>query len=325
MLQPLKSQTGGDNTYEFLNLTYSSRVASLGGTNVSIYEDDLNMAHGNPALLSEDMNKSLVLNYVNYLAGINYGMTMYSMSLPRAGNFGAGLIYLNYGTFKEADESGNITGSFSAAEYAMSLLWSKIFDTVFSVGVCLKPVLSHLEKYSSFGIALDIGAAWHSKNNLTSGGIVVKNAGFQVTTYTGETREKLPFEIIAGVSHRLAHGPFRFSLTLRHLEKFDITNSYGSDNTGTDEKAGFSEKLLRHVIAGAEFIPHKNFYFSLGYNYQRRKELQVESKVSTVGFSWGFGINTSFLSFGFGRATYHLAGASNHFTLSLRPGRLIKR
>lgn len=325
MLQPLKSQTGGDNTYEFLNLTYSSRVASLGGTNVSIYDDDLNMAHGNPALLSEDMNKSLVLNYVNYLAGINYGMTMYSMSFPRAGNFAAGLIYLNYGTFKEADESGNITGSFSAAEYAMSLHWSKIFDTVFSVGVCLKPVLSHLEKYTSFGVALDIGTAWHSKNNLTSAGIVVKNAGFQVTTYTGDTREKLPFEIMAGVSHRLAHGPFRFSLTLRHLEKFDLTNSYGSDNTGTYEKAGFSEKLLRHVIAGTEFIPHKNFYFSLGYNYQRRKELQVESKVSTVGFSWGFGINTSFLSFGFGRATYHLAGASNHFTLSLRPGRPIKK
>jgi len=325
VFQPLKSQTGGDNTYEFLNLTYSSRVASLGGTIVSVSDDDLNMAYGNPALLSTGMDKSLALNYVNYLAGINYGMTMYSMSFPRAGSFAAGLTYLNYGSFREADESGNITGSFSAAEYSMPLLWSLTYDTIFSAGICFKPVLSHLEKYTSFGIAIDIGAAWHSHDNLTSAGIVVKNAGFQITTYTGETRENLPFELQAGISHRLAHGPFRFSLTLRHLEKFNLVYSYNNQDSNENEKAGFAEKALRHVIAGAEFLPHRNFYFSAGYNYQRRKELQEESRVSTAGFSWGFGINTSFLNFGFGRATYHLAGASNHFTLIIRTDQLYKK
>jgi hypothetical protein len=79
------------------------------------------------------------------------------------------------------------------------------------------------------------------------------------------------------------------------------------------------------MIVGAEVIPHKNFYFSAGYNYQRRKELQVESKAGIVGFSWGFGINTSYLSLGFSRATFHLAGASNHITLILRPEMLYKK
>jgi hypothetical protein len=325
----LFSQTGGDNVYEFLNLTHSGLVASLGGSNVSLLNPDLNLAYHNPALLSAEMDKNLTISYANYFAGINYGMSMYSRSIPGAGNFAAGITYLNYGTFKESDESGNITGSFNAAEYAMSLIWSKSVDSVFSFGVNLKPILSHLERYTSFGMALDAGASYQSRNKLFSAGFVLKNIGLQITTYTGETREKLPFEIQAGVTQKLAHAPFRFSLTLRHLEKFDLTHTYdeNSDQSGTSAStaSGFGENMLRHMVVGAELTPHKNFYFSAGYNYQRRREMQIESKVSTVGFSWGFGINTSYLSLGFGRASYHLAAASNHITLILRPDMLYRK
>lgn len=332
IISPTFSQTGGDNIYEFLNLTHSGLVSALGGTNVSMTGNNLNLAYHNPALLNSEMNNALALNYVNYFAGINYGMTMYARSFPGTGNFAAGITYLNYGSFKETDESGNITGTFSAAEYALSLIYSRDIDSLFSVGANLKPVLSHLEKYTSFGFALDIGAAYHSRNNLFSAGLVIKNAGLQITTYAGETREKLPFEIQAGVSQRLAHAPFRFSLTLRHLERFDLTYKYESTNntgasTGTEtpKTSDFFENALRHLIIGTELIPHKNFYISAGYNYQRRRELQIDSKVSTVGFSWGFGINTSILSIGFGRATFHLAGASNHISLVLRPDLLYKK
>jgi len=64
---------------------------------------------------------------------------------------------------------------------------------------------------------------------------------------------------------------------------------------------------------------------SAGYNYQRRRELQIASKVSTVGFSWGFGINTSVLNIEFGRATYHLAGSSTNVSLILKPELFYKR
>jgi hypothetical protein len=325
----LFSQTGGDNVYEFLNLTHSALVASLGGSNVSLPSSDLNLAYHNPALLSAEMDKNLTISYVNYLAGINYGMSMYARSFPSAGNFAAGITYLNYGTFKESDESGNITGSFKAAEYAMSLIWSRTVDSIFSFGVNLKPVLSHLESYTSFGMAIDAGASYISRNKLFTAGFVLKNIGLQITTYTGETRENLPFEIQAGVTQRLAHAPFRISLTLRHLEKFDLTHTYDENGSQTGTSAssssGFGENMLRHIVAGAELIPHKNFYFSAGYNYQRRREMQIESKVSSVGFSWGFGINTSYLSLGFGRATFHLAGASNNITIILRPDMLYRK
>ena len=76
------SQTGGDNIYEFLNLTHSGLVSSLGGTNVSLTGNNLNLVYHNPALLNSGMNNNLALNYVNYFAGINYGLAMYSKSYP---------------------------------------------------------------------------------------------------------------------------------------------------------------------------------------------------------------------------------------------------
>jgi len=322
------AQTGGDNVYEFLNLTHSGLVSSLGGTNVSLRTGNLNLAYHNPALLDSSMNKSLALSYVNYFAGVNYGQALYSRSCSLIGNFAAGITYLNYGSFTEADPAGVITGTFSASEYAMSLIYSRVIDTLFSVGISIKPVLSHLEQYTSFGFAVDVGAGYHSRSGLFSAGAVIRNTGLELTTYAGEKREKLPFEIQAGASGKLAHAPFRFSLTVRHLEKYDLTYGY-NDTTATAndyfQSSEVLENLMRHALFGVEILPHKNFYLSAGYNYQRRSELKLESKVAAVGFSWGFGINTSFINIEFGRASYHLAGASNHISLIVRPDMLYNR
>ncbi|MCU0455457.1 MAG: type IX secretion system protein PorQ [Bacteroidales bacterium] len=323
----LPAQTGGDNVYEFLNLTHSGLVSSLGGANVSLNTGNLNLSWHNPALLDSGMNNAMALNYVNYFAGVNYGSALYSRTYEGVGNFAAGLTYLNYGSFTQADPSGTITGNFYASEYAFSLIWSRTIDTLFSIGINLKPVLSHLERYTSAGVAIDLGGSYHSRSGLFSAGFVIRNAGLQVTRYAGEGRQKLPFEIQAGISQKLAHAPLRLSLTIRHLEKYDLTHHYTDtidavDDTRTSE---FLENLMRHAVIGIEVLPHRNFYVSAGYNYQRRRELSIDSRVSASGFSWGFGINTSFLCLEFGRAAYHLAGSSNHVSLIVRPGMLYSR
>jgi hypothetical protein len=323
----LHAQTGGDNVYEFLNLTHSGLVSSLGGANVSLSTGNLNLSWHNPSLLDSGMNDAAALNYVNYFAGVNYGSALYSRTYEGAGNFAAGLTYLNYGSFTQADPSGNITGNFYASEYAFSLIWSGTIDSLFSIGINLKPVLSHLERYTSAGIAVDLGGSYRSRSGLFSAGFVIRNAGVQITRYAGEKRQKLPFEIQAGLSQKLAHAPLRISLTIRHLEKYDLTHHYtdttdDADNTNTSE---FLENLMRHAVIGVEVLPHRNFYLSAGYNYQRRRELSIDSRVSASGFSWGFGINTSFLCLEFGRAAYHMAGSSNHVSLIVRPGMLYSR
>lgn len=313
-------QTGGDNVYEFLNLAHSGLISSLGGLNVSLTCRNLNMSWNNPALLTSEMDKSLALNYSNYFAGINYGLAMYSRSLNDRVSIAGGITYLNYGSFTEADASGNITGSFTASESALSVIYSRELDSMFTVGINFKPVISFLEKYTSLGFAFDFGASWHNRLNLLSAGFVIRNLGYQVTTYAGEPRGAPPFEVIAGFSAKLRHAPFRFSLTVRHLEKFNLSYNYSeSADSQSQQVSEFFENIMKHAIAGVEIIPHKNFWFSLGYNYQRRSELQTESKAAGTGFSWGFGFNASMLNIEFGRAIYHLAGSSNHISLIIRP------
>jgi hypothetical protein len=125
------SQTGGDNVYEFLNLTQSGLESSLGGSNVSLTGSSLSLAWTNPALLSRSMSGNAALNFTNYLAGVNYGMALYSHTSGKSAAIGGGVSYLNYGSFTEADETGAITGSFSASELSLALMYSFHPDSMF--------------------------------------------------------------------------------------------------------------------------------------------------------------------------------------------------
>jgi hypothetical protein len=318
----LLAQTGGDNTYEFLNLTHSAFAAATGGITVSQSRGDLSTPYYNPALLNADMRKNMTLSYSRYLAGINYGYAAWGFNSRTINNYAAGLSYINYGSFTAADESGNITGSFTAAEYAFNFIYSRPLDSLFSIGIDVKPVLSHLERYFSAGICADLGVTYINKEMLLSAGFVIKNAGFQIKTYTGENSEPLPFEIQAGVTKELAHAPLRFTLTIRHLEKYDLTYDYNTeDETNVN---GVGENILRHMVLGIELLPVKNFWAGAGFNYQRRAELKTTAKTGSAGLSWGFGFNAKAFTLAYGRDSYHLAGAANHISFTLYPEKAFK-
>src|SRR5690554_4914130 len=113
-----KAQIGGETTYQFLELTNSARIAALGGTQIALTgNSDLNLPYHNPSLLHQDMSNVLLVNYVNYLADIHYGYAAYSPRLRMKGNLAIGMHYINYGDFREASETGELTGIyFQAAE-----------------------------------------------------------------------------------------------------------------------------------------------------------------------------------------------------------------
>jgi hypothetical protein len=79
------------------------------------------------------------------------------------------------------------------------------------------------------------------------------------------------------------------------------------------------------MILGVEFIPIKSFYFRAGLNYERRKELMIDTQPGMVGFSWGFGLKISKFQLSYGRATYHMAGASNHFSININLSEFIRK
>lgn len=325
MCQPVLGQLGGTSTYSFLSLPNAARVASLGGKLVSVHDDDLNLAFQNPALLNQTMHNHLTFNYVGYFADTKFGYASYAHKTGK-GIVAGGIHYINYGNFVQADPTGQITGNFTASEYALNIMYSRPLDSAISVGVNVKPVYNSLEKYSSFGMAFDLGVSYTNQNQLFNASLVLRNIGTQlVVYYKNADREPLPFDIQAGISQKLEHAPFRFFITAHNLQRFDLTYDENEEdeltffNEGTGQKSDIeilTDKFMRHLIFGAEFTPFNNFYLRLGYNYQRRQELKIESRTAMVGFSWGFGLKINRFHLSYGRSTYHLAGASNHFSIS---------
>lgn len=330
----LKAQIGGVGTYAFLNRTSSARVAALGDKIAAGQDDDINYTFHNPALLNESMHNTATLNMVNYFAGIKYGYTGYAMKInDKIGTMSAGINYMNYGTFTAADEDGNKTGTFRAAEYAFNCIWAKQLDSNYTVGVNFKPLYSVLESYTSFGIAFDMGISYMSKDKLFNAGFVMRNAGMQLSKYySGAQREKLPFDLQLGISKKLEYAPLRLYVTAHHLYRYDISYERKKEETILTQNNDLSvfekmpEMLLHHMVFGMEFLPVKGFALRLGYNYQRRQDMKIEEKLAMVGFSWGFGINIKKIQLSYGRASYLVNHeASNHFSVTMNFSEMKRR
>lgn len=314
----------GENTYQFLQLPNSARTAGLGGMNVSLMDNDLSLSYHNPALLSDTLDQTLTFNYCNYLLDLNYGYTAYAKKFDRYGMFAISTFYMDYGDWDETDIYGNVIGSFVVKEMVLNLMWSYKLNKHWRIGATLKPIYSIMESYKSLGIATDLGLRYQNKENLLSAGLVIKNAGFQITTYTPDNRESLPFEITGGISKQLAHAPFRFSITYRHLQQFDI--GYESEDSNTSEESSYpntAQLFGRHLTLGLEFVPSDNFYIMAGYNAQRRAEMTIESNPGLAGLSWGVGMKISKFNISYSSARYHLAGRTNFFSISTNLNRFM--
>ena len=319
------AQIGGESTYRFLSLTNSARIASLGGNQVALFDTtDLNLPFHNPALLRQTMTSQVLVNYVNYLTDINYGYASYAVPL-KFGTFAAGMHYINYGRFSEATEDGELTGQyFKAAEYALNLIWSNNYKN-WRYGLNIKPVLAVFENYQSMGMAFDAGVSWVSANRLTSFGMAARNFGTQFTTYydNGE-KEPLPFDLQAGISQKLEHAPLILSMTLHNLNNWTLAKPEEKPLEGEElfyEPAeSIGKQFMRHLILGMEILPSPAFTIRAGYNYHMRQELKVEERLSTVGFSLGFGVKIKRFRLDYATTRYHIAGSSNLFSLSFNVG-----
>lgn len=317
-------QIGGQSVYQFLNLVTSPRQAALGGKTITIYDNDVNQAIFNPATINSDMDNHLAVNYGSYFGEVTYGTASYAYTFDRhLQTFQAGINYVNYGNFQGTDETGNLTSDFTGSEMALSFGYSfMIPDIPVHFGTNAKLISSTLESYNSFGGAIDLGALFIDERNDVNWALVVRNIGTQFTSYSG-TKEKLPLEVLIGVSQEVENVPIRWHLTLENLQQWNIAFSnparaVGSiDGGSTPEKVSFFNNALRHVIIGVELFPKKSFNIRLGYNFRRGEELRVLEQRNFSGISVGFGLKFNNLKFNYSYSRYTLAGNTSLFGLTI--------
>ncbi|OYT14760.1 MAG: hypothetical protein B7C24_16620 [Bacteroidetes bacterium 4572_77] len=319
------AQSGSNGTYSFLTLPNSARVAGMGSNFLTIKDNDINLALNNPSLITAEMHNNLGFSFVDYYADIKYGYATYGRSFNKLGNFVGTMQFVDYGDQIYADETGQQQGTFNAGEYAMNIGWGRALDSNFYIGANLKGIFSNYESYSSFGLAIDVAATYYNPKNRFSASLILSNIGRQLKTYNGYN-EPLPFEIKAGLAKSMEHIPLTFSVLFTNLQKWDLTYT-SSLNQETDPTTGeivekdggiadFGDKLMRHVVIGAELRPFKVIRLRVGYNYLRRKEMVIKTRPSTVGWSWGVGVKVYKFEIAYSRSAYHLHPSFNYFTLT---------
>ena len=318
------AQIGGRSVYQFLNLVTSPRQAALGGKTITIYDNDVNQAHFNPATINAEMDNKLALNYGSYFGEVTYGTAAYAYTYDRhLQTFHAGVNYVNYGSFDGYDENGQPTSSFTGSDMALSFGYAyNIPFSSFYIGANAKLISSTLESYNSFGAAVDIGGLFIDERNDVNWALVVRNIGMQITPYA-ETREKLPLEVLVGVSQLMENVPIRWHLTLENMQQWNIAFSNpnraeGSlDGGSTPEKVSVFNNALRHVVVGAELFPDKGFNIRLGYNFRRAEELRILEQRNFSGISVGIGLKIRKLKFNYSYSRYTLAANTSLFGLTI--------
>lgn len=319
----ISAQVGGENIFNFLNLSGSARQAALGGKVLTLI-DDINQPSWNPSVINESMNNQLGVNYLNYISDVNLLSAAYALKInDRIGTIYASVNYLNYGKFVGADEDGNETGSFKAYDAVFTIGYShKISNSDVHFGGNIKFINSVIENYSSFGIAFDFGISYYGVESPFVMALVVRNIGSQISTYD-EEREELPSQIDIGFSYKLEYVPLKWYCTIDNLQKWELAISNPSnekidiDGNKTEEKISFFDNTLRHVSIGAELFSESVFNIQMGYNFRRSQEFKLIDKRTFSGFTVGFGIKMYKLKFNYAFSKYHPASNSSTFSLLL--------
>lgn len=317
----INAQVGGEEVFQFLNISTSARQVALGGEVLTL-RDDINQPIWNPAVISNDLENKLAVNYGSYLAGINIGSLSYAHKFtPRFGTMHGSIKYLNYGTLIQAEEDGSELGTFGASDIALSVGYAYNLPwTSFFFGSNLKIINSSISSYSSTGIALDLSILYFNRDKPFIITVVARNIGAQISSFNG-SRERLPFQVALGASYQLENVPLRWYGTINNIQKWQIgvpnPSNTKSDLDGniTKESISFLDNMFRHFVIGAELFPESSINIRVGYNFRRSRELQLQNIRSFGGVSFGFGLKMNKMKFNYAYSKIHSATNASTFTL----------
>ncbi|MBN1300120.1 MAG: type IX secretion system protein PorQ [Melioribacteraceae bacterium] len=286
--------SSAQSTFEFLKLDTSPRAASLAGSYVA-NADDPNVIFYNPAGIYALEGKPISFSYFKHLLDINTASVSYSQEFEGLGRFGAAVIYMNYGSFTEADNFGNKTGEFSASDMAVMVGYAGRLDNNFYYGANVKFIYSGIQDYYSTGLAADLGVQYLWVEQGWKFGLSALNIGSQIAAYFNKF-EQLPLDIRLGFSKKLQHMPFEFFFSFNRLN---------------EEEDRFSK-----ITAGGEFRLSSVIRLRFGYNSESRKELKVGTTAGLAGFNFGLGIYTKGYQIDYALSSLGAIGEMHRFGVS---------
>ena len=317
----------GTTAYEFLGVSASSHVYALGGTNITVIDDDVNLIDQNPGLLGPEYEMQAGLNYMRYLGGSNFMGARFAAPAGERAAWAVGVQYFGYGSIDGYDEQGNATGaSFSPSDIAFSGTFAHDITDRWRGGITLKFIHSSYEIYKALAICADLGVNYYDPDRDLSFSVVLKNLGGQVKRFN-ENYDRLPWDIQVGFGKSLGTTPLRLSVTAYNLNKWSLpyySTDDGNASGELEEHDKFMDNLFRHLIFGLEYVPSEKFYIALGYNYKTRTDMSTYARNFLSGFSAGAGLKVKAMGFGVAFAQPHVGGTTFMFNLTASVSEMLR-
>ncbi|MBB1551168.1 MAG: type IX secretion system protein PorQ [Prevotella sp.] len=293
-ISSLHAQNESQTEYNFLRLPVSAHAAALGGDNITVIENDEALIFHNPALLTSVNDKTINLNYMNYMSGANMASASFNRIVKERASWAVSAQYVNYGKMKEVDENNVQTGEFSAKDLSFAGYFSYMLTNRLTGGISARLITSYLGSYNSIGFGVDLGLNYYDSDHEWSLALVLKNLGGQLKAYH-DNFERMPFDIQMGVTKRFTGTPFRLHATLVDLNHLDY-------------------KFLNHIVVGADVLLTESIWIGGGYNFRRADEMKITttngSSSHGAGFSFGAGLNLERFKLNLAYGKYHVSSSS---------------
>ena len=268
--------------YSFLRLPVSAHVAAVGGDNVTLTNDDATVIFHNPALIT-DVSDNFVRAY------------------KERASWGVSAQYMSYGEIKETTASNLQTGTFSPKDIALAGSFAYLLSNRISGGITARFISSTIGSYSSAAVAVDLGLNYQDTERGWSVSAVARNLGGQIKAYD-EDFERIPLDLLVGVSRQLPNAPLTLHATLSRLNNWD-------------------QAFIRHLAVGADIRLGSAIFVSAGYNFRRSSEMKIYEGEDTsashgAGLSLGGGIELERFKLSVAYAKYHVSASSLLVNLS---------
>ena len=294
-------QAESTSVFNFLGLPSSAHAMALGGTNISLPDDDASLLFQNPALMSNVSDRSINFSFLSYMQGSKVGNASWVKAHGDRGTWGVGAQFVSYGKMREMSEDEVEMGEYSALDMALSGGYSYALTEYITGGAVGKFIYSKYGTYTSIGLAVDLGFNYWNEENAFSASLVAVNLGGQVKAF-GDHHERIPYDVQLGFTKKLANAPIRFSVTMVNLTRWKASEYYSSTGDVSDGRI-----FTNHFQVGVDLLPTDVFYVSAGYSFRRAYELTAAGAAHGAGLSLGAGINLKKFNLGLSYAKYHVS------------------
>lgn len=286
----LASPALGQEGASFLRVAPGARPMAMGEAFTAV-ADDLNSFGINPAGLSRTNLRQAGFMHAELFAGTKYDFVGYSQPWQKA-SVGIGFQRLTHAALEGRDASGSQTGSFGAADTAVSAAYSRNIEGFAHAGVTVKFIDSRIAGSSAKGVAFDFGLQKPLAGTPFSLGAAVLNAGSGLKY--GAATDPLPLTFSLGGSVKLA-GLVTIAADVRHRPNAELT----SFNVGT-EYAMMSSFALRAGLG------------------TRSGGLTAQDSPSSMAAAFGFGLKIYKASLDYSFSPYGELGSAQRVSVSTR-------